>query len=340
MGKGIFDVLAINPMSDFAELKELFILKAGQIHPIKTVNQSGRETADFYELLDAYEQVNTEAKLNKYYEFYCSQLAVTSMTTDSPETKIEHHPLDYTAFLIDEYLPEKGRDFKDGLVDVFIPVGIIFSSDNSKAEDFYFKFPPLPENYRGEALKRSFDFDGLARVITCRNKEPLHVGLTYQEAEAIVNLHSHHVYSIIVNTTIPLACLSARRMNESEMFLEHYGVTRVTSRTNHFCLHKALITADAIIAVSVMENYQNTIKLPYKQANYYYQRPWLQGCQVINRTHPWSVAEVRSDMQPIARQVAKIGGSPLYKKENDKAVTQLKITEELRPGLEGRGSLF
>lgn len=335
MGKGIFDVLAINPMLDFAELKELFIIKAGQIHPIKTVNQSGKETADFYELLDAYEQVNTQAKLNKYYEFYCSQLSVASMTTGSLEAKTEHRQLDYTAYLINEYLPKKGSDFKDGLVDVFIPVGIIFSSDNSKADDFYFKFPLLPENYRGEALKRNFDFDGLARILTRRNEEPLHVGLTYQEAEAIVNLHSHHVYSIIVNTTIPLACLSTRRINESTMFLEHYGVTRVKSKTNHFCLHNALITPNAIIAARVMDNYQNTIKLPYEQDNYYYNRPWLQGCQVINRTHPWYVAEVRSDKQPIARQLAKIGGSPLYKNDNDKAVIQLEITEELRQGLEG-----
>lgn len=208
-----------------------------------------------------------------------------------------------------------GKNSKEALIDIFIPVGIV-PKDPQKPSKYYLELPPLTSDCNAQTFNDNFNFKALADVLTTRSGTTfsLPIGLTHEEAEQVADLHAHDTFKIIVHVTVPLSSRSTRRMTESEIDPSRIGVS---STADYFYLSpNTVFSANAIIAAHLMDmnNCYKTLRIPYSERSTLL---WPQECSVINRQHPRFLNDEVLTMQstaPFATQAAQSGGSPLHKK--------------------------
>lgn len=269
MSKNVYEILEIQATDNPKLVKKAYIRQALKFHPDKNLNNKEEAEAKFKEVANAYDLVKEEHQLKAYYQAYLNG------TLDQFTSANRAHPRDATP----SYQPPRAAPTqpsnalfvpKTGTIDIFIPLDL----DN----DLLTKLKPgtTPEKFAAE-----FNFNKLLAMLNeLRGK--FQVGVNYQEAIDITNLHKHHYYRVIVQVTVQLNDLSDSRLKESEMIP---GMLNAKNNSDYFWFEPHTpFTLDDIISVAPMTfgQYQNTLAMGGPQID----ACWPGNHVVMNPTNP------------------------------------------------------
>ncbi|WP_244940968.1 J domain-containing protein [Legionella sainthelensi] len=188
-------------------VKKAYIKKALNTH---TDKNPGKSDEEFKILQNAWEQINSEAKLQLYFELYKQ-----NKIHEFDERLNEH--FSQSPFPSAPYKNEQANtnfsnalnEYRSGDVDVFIPVPFVPSSipglNNARV---HLSLDPKEQEENLENIRK---------FIVYTNNGFNQVGVTYKEAVDIVNQHGHNSMTLIVRLRLPITRLSDVRASEQEL---------------------------------------------------------------------------------------------------------------------------
>ncbi|WP_115710274.1 J domain-containing protein [Legionella sainthelensi] len=205
--QNIYVILGIAPTENFTMVKKAYIKKALNTHPDKNPGKSDEE---FKILQNAWEQINSEAKLQLYFELYKQ-----NKIHEFDEQLNEH--FSQSPFTSAQYKYEQANtnfsnalnEYRSGDVDVFIPVPFAPSS-----------IPGLSNarvHLSLDPKEQEENLENIRKFIVNANNGFYQVGVTYKEAVDIVNQHGHNSMTLIVRLRLPITRLSDIRASEQEL---------------------------------------------------------------------------------------------------------------------------
>ena len=289
----VFAVLEIEPTKDFKIVKKAYTSKAIKAHPDKhPKSEEEVKTREFQNLINAYELVDSEEKLERYFAAYqrndFSSFFQKMPSNDSNDTSFAEQSGNGI------YVP------REGTINIFIPVPVVVSIINSYNEKTLYDFethqrlvfdlqgPNTIHNNRDQDFAEHFDFALLAKVLNnCSEKYLLQIGMTDDEAVEIVNLHSQRNYTIIVEAKVSLTRLSDNRSSEKDMF----GPNVLNAREGGYfwLVQNSTFKLEDIISVRAMtlsfdnfskNEYHNTLRMGYQPK---INEIWTEGTTILNK---------------------------------------------------------
>lgn len=278
----VFDILGIEPTNDFKTVKRAYYSRAIALHPDKV---DGKEE-EFKEVNNAYELVNDEKKLNEYHKNYLQGIFPDPENSTFNANNFgfqsnKDSAADYTESTT--WL----RKPKSGFAEVFVPI-IINELNQYNAQHPHVFYVPKLGKETTHAFSSNFDFEQLANSITSFLKgQSLQVGVTFSEAEDIINQHSHREYKVMVEVRIPFDRLEDSKVSEHELcdrIAKQIGNVNLIPISNHkvpylLLLQHTTFSAGDIISVRPMVNYLNTMRFSHKTP---INQLWPEGLTVQN----------------------------------------------------------
>ncbi|MCC5792857.1 MAG: DnaJ domain-containing protein [Legionellaceae bacterium] len=243
----IFEILGIASTNNFRAVKRAYLTKAIEWHPDKHTGKSNAEREEYQEkfkiLVNAYEKVNSQERLNAYLSGSHRDESSHEPHVSQPQPKKSPVPESTNALR------------KPGNASVNIFVALPFSHFSECEND---AFLSVDRN----RLQESLDFNRIAETLSKLSKlRDLQVGTTYEEAEEIENQHSHRFEVIIVEVTVSLNRLSDEKYSEKEKYI---GSVNAKENPFFWLLQNSLFESNDIIVIRRMEHYINSIKFGWR----------------------------------------------------------------------------
>ncbi len=308
----VFEILEIEPTSDFKTVKKAYAKKALQLHPDKfsTAEESilRKKNVQFQELANAYEQVNDPKKLEDYFNEFLkgkidtddSSIPKQDFNNSNDSTEFGNEPSDGL------WVPKRG------FVDIFVPIEVSDVTKSQGAENDPDSYPlKWSRNIDPQTFADEFNFDLLAKILSKYSKKYIQqVGVTYEEAVDIINQHSSRSYIVIVQVNVSLGRLT-ERMSESDRSPFGFG----NSTAYLWLLSQSIIHSEDIISAKIMsqDEYKNSKKWGFLQPVKTF---WPQDVTVVN-------PDAKSLLTPASHSSNNLLlPSPLSSTQNELKVTQ------------------
>lgn len=239
MPRSIYDMLGIEPTNDLSVVTKAYHKKALELHPDKSIlredsNEKKLEkTSLFAQLSGAFEQVNDQEKLNRYFESGIYRADGQSSASTATSAAAED---------VEEEEPTIARF---GFISIFIPISVFEAAEKSK-DGGYLKFE---KSRKGKNINFQHVAESLSEL--CRDRH-VQVGLNCQEAADIYHQHSIYYNHVAVKVSVPIASTSASKRSEAQM----YPGVRNAGREAYFLLKKGTqFVASDILSIHAIHHY-------------------------------------------------------------------------------------
>lgn len=262
MAKTIYELLGIPPTDDLSIVKRAYRKQAVKLHPdhfqsSQYTDQIREEkNAQFVELSTEFTKVNSEEKLRRYFDFIqrpesergAATFSEAPRSEDLFRSRKKHEPM----------APDALRVPRHGFMSVFIPIEVYEKAGNENEQAPFLFLPKLKADIDNDKFASNFDFNNLASVLTNQlSRNIKQVGMTFNEAEQIINQHRHGFYIVIAEVQVPLDRLLDEKQSERDLM----NPSVLNARTGDFlCLMKGTnFTKEDIVSVKPMQNYTNSL---------------------------------------------------------------------------------
>ncbi|KTD06212.1 chaperone protein DnaJ [Legionella gratiana] len=247
----IYGILRIAPTDDFTVVKKAYIKQALATHPDKNPGKSDEE---FKVLQNAWEKINSEAKLRLYFELY--QQNRVHEFDEKLSSNFSKSPFSFPAEKNGQanVIPSDAlNEYRTDEIDIFIPVpfspSIVPGLSNARV---HLSLDPK---------EREINLENIRKFIINSNNGIYQVGVTYKEAVDIVNQHGHNSMSLIVRLRLPITRLSDARASEKELAAPN--ILNARSADKYFTLQpNTVIHKEDIYTVQPMswKEYRNSVR--------------------------------------------------------------------------------
>lgn len=312
----IYKLLEINPTDNFTVVKKAYIKKALETHPDKNPGKSDEE---FKILQNAWEVINTEAKLQLYFKLhqenrvheFAKNLNESFSKSSSSFAREQNQTNEIPSDALNIY--------RSGDIDMFIPVP--FSPSNAphfNSTRVYLSLDPT---------ERDLNLENIRQYIMKANQGVYQIGVTYEEAVNIANQHSHHTMYLIARIRLPITRISDARASEVELTGPH--VLNARSESKYFYLQpNTIINKEDIHTVQPMDyrEYRNSIRFMHdlEKAGSYITDIWSKNPPAfyVKGQNQHSLEKVQNQE---AQENEKVNHA-------SKSITGLHIREHIRSG--------
>ena len=250
-----YDLLGIPPTNNWGIVKKAYYIKALACHPDKNPNDRIAAEEKFKKLQAAWSKIDTEEKLNR---FYANHLAgnVSDFLPHSFSPTQQAASSSSAAPLATDM-----QAYSTAEVDIFIPVPFAPNTTQTSANGPRVFLPKINSEQR-KHFNDTVNLSDIATVITALSAlNDMQIGVTRDEALAIVNQHSHYCPMLIIQARISLTRLSDDRLSEKDKF----GPNLLSARDDKrylWLLQNSQFASSNILSISAMNDfdYRNSIR--------------------------------------------------------------------------------